>query len=79
MPDPIKLPVRPLINPLTEDDRIAIKHVLQRLPEIEDLLHRAHACGLDVADRMAKHEMHREIATKLQTHFFPAQLPTTQE
>lgn len=69
------LPVTPLINPLTEQDRIAIEHVIARLPAIEDLLHRANACGLDVADRQAKHQMHKEIATKLKEHFFPAQLP----
>lgn len=72
---PIKLPVKPLINPLTDNDRIALEHVLARLPEIHDLLHRAEACGLDVADRMAKHEMHKVIATKLKEHFFPVNLP----
>ena len=71
----VKLPVKPLINPLTEQDRIAIEHVLDRLPHIKDLLLRAHECGLDVADRMAKHEMHEVIATKLKEHFFPTQLP----
>ena len=70
-----KLPVQTLLNPLTENDRISIEHVLDRLPVIQDLLHRAHACGLDVADRQAKHEMHKEIATKLKEHFFPPQLP----
>jgi hypothetical protein len=71
----VKLPVNPLINPLTEQDRIAIEHVLARLPEIHDLLHRARECGLDVDDRFAKHEMHKVIATKLKEHFFPTQLP----
>lgn len=79
MSEPIKLPVKPLINPLNDDDRIALEHVLSRLPEIEDLLHRAEACGLDVADRKSKHEMHKVIATRLHTHFFPRELPAIQE
>lgn len=75
MSEPLKLPVKPLINPLTEQDRIALEHVLARLPEIQDLLHRANACGLDVADRQAKHDMHAIIATKIKEHFFPPNLP----
>jgi hypothetical protein len=72
------IPVTPLINPLTEADRIAIEYVLERLPEIADLLRRAEACGLDVSDRKDKHAMHTEIAAKLQEHFFPTNitLPT---
>ena len=73
--EPTKLPVKPLINPLTEQDRIALEHVLARLPEIQDLLHRVAACGLDVQDRQDKHNMHLEIATRLKEHFFPPQLP----
>ena len=75
------IPVKPLINPLTEQDKIAIEHVLARLPEIHDLLTRAEACGLDVADRKAKHAMHEEIAKRLKEQFFPQQLspPTGDE
>lgn len=62
---------KPLINPLSENDRIAIEHVLGRLPEIHDLLLRAQACGLDVTDRLAKHEMHAAIASRLKENFFP--------
>lgn len=66
--------VKPLINPLTENDRIAIEHVLSRLPEIKDLLNRAQACGLDVTDRLAKHEVHQAIASRLKEQFFPDML-----
>ncbi len=69
------LSARPLINPLTEADRLAIEHVLTRLPEIHDLLQRAKACGLDVDDRLAKHEMHTAIATRLKESFFPSSPP----
>lgn len=75
----IKLPVRPLLNPLTDDDRIAIEHVLSQLPLIEDLLARAEACGLDVSERKEKHEVHKVIAQRLHTHFFPPTLPAVQE
>lgn len=71
------LPVKPLINPLSEADRQAIENVLSRLPEIKDLLLRAEACGLDVADRLAKHDMHAAIAERLKDHFFPKNLPVT--
>lgn len=71
----LAMPATPIINPLTEADRIAIEHVLGRLPEIADLLARAEAVGLDVADRKAKHEMHVAIATRLKEHFFPDDPP----
>lgn len=76
---PIKLPVKPLLNPLTEDDRVLIEQVMTNLPMIEDLIHRAEACGCPVDDRKAKHEVHKEISKALYKHFFPAQLPTTSE
>lgn len=72
--NPSTLTAKPLINPLTENDRIAIEHVLARLPEIKDLLKRAEACGLDVKDRLDKHDMHEAIATRIKENFFPKHL-----
>lgn len=79
MSDSVKLPVKPLINPLSDEDRVVIEQVLARLPEIHDLLHRAEACGIDVTDRRAKHEMHHAIAHRLHAHFFPKELPSVME
>lgn len=79
MTNPMTLKVAPLVNPLSENDRIAIEHVLARLPEIKDLLKRAEVCGLDVADRLAKHDMHEAIATRLKEQFFPQNLPPMSE
>lgn len=73
------MPVHPLINPLTEEDRIAIETVLNRLPMIYDLLHRAEQVGLDVAAHKDRHEMHKVIAERLHTHFFPKQLPAVEQ
>jgi hypothetical protein len=75
----IKLPVMPLHNPLTADDEAALNYVLQRLPVVEDMLLRAMACGLDVGERGARHEMHAATAKAIKQHFFPDQLPTASE
>lgn len=74
-----KLPVKPLINPLTDEDRVALEQILHSVPHIEDLLCRAEACGLDVQQHRDRHEAHKEVATKLHTHFFPQQLPSPTE
>ena len=76
---PIKLPVHPLINPLTEHDLLAIEEVLRQGHMIADLLHRAAACDVDVGEHFTRHTMHQVVAKKLKDHFFPDQLPTTQE
>lgn len=78
-PQPIKLPVKPLLNPLTEDDRALLEQVRANLPMIEDLLHRAERCGCPVEERRAKHDVHKQITHKLLEHFFPQHLPTHQE
>jgi hypothetical protein len=78
-PKQVKLPVMPLHNPLTPEDEAMLNHVISRLPIIEDLLHRAALCGLDVAERGARHEMHKAIAGQIKKHFFPDQLPTASE
>lgn len=75
----VKLPVKPLINPLTPDDESAIDSVLQRLPMIEDLIQRAAEVGLEVGPQAERHEMHKVIAQRLKTHFFPKELPAVQE
>jgi hypothetical protein len=77
--EPVKLTVRPLINPLTEDDRMLLEQVMNHLPMIEDLLHRAERCGCPVTERWQKHEVHKQVATALRDHFFPVELPSTQE
>lgn len=79
MADKIELPVKPLINPLGDEDRQVLEYVLARLPQIKDLIDRAEACGLDMADRKAKHEVHHAIAKRLYEHFFPRELPAVQE
>lgn len=76
---PIRLPVRPLLNPLTDDDRLLLEQVINHLPMIEDLLHRAERCGCPVGDRWQKHQVHKEISSRLMDHFFPVELPSTQE
>lgn len=73
------LSVKPMINPLTEHDRAAIEAVLARLPEIQDLLDRAEACGINLGDRRDRHDMHAAIAQRLHTHFFPRELPAVQD
>lgn len=78
-PKQYALPVRPLINPLTENDLAALESVLARLPEIRDLIERAEACGIPVGDRREKHEAHHFIATQLHYRFFPKELPKLPE
>jgi hypothetical protein len=75
----IKLPVKPLHNPLTAEHEAVINWLLPRLPVQEDMLLRAAACGIDLAGRGAKHETHVAIVNALKQNYFPNQLPTTSE
>lgn len=76
---PIKLPVKPIHNPLNHDDEAIIHQILERLKIAEDIILRAADCGLDVAARYEHHKMHEAVVNKLKQRFFPDQLPTDSE
>lgn len=73
---PIKLPKKPLHNPLTKEHEEALHWVLPRLDIAEDMLARAALCGLDVTERGGRHESHKAVAKTIKELFFPDTLPT---
>jgi hypothetical protein len=74
-----KLPVRPIIQPLTEDDRQILRQVEELLPQIQDLLARAHDVGIDVAAKQDLHNAHVNVVAKLNHRFWGGQAPPQQE
>jgi hypothetical protein len=74
-PTGLKLPVKPLINPLTDADLAALNQVIAKFEQIDDLLARAQHAGMDVSGHLAQHETHKEIARRLKEAFFPDHLP----
>jgi hypothetical protein len=77
--DSVKLPVKPMLNLLTEDDRVLLEQVMARLPAIEDAIHRAAQCGIDVSAQADRHNMHATIAPTMHAKQFPRELPAIQE
>lgn len=76
----LNIPVQPLMNPLTQDDHNILQKVLEDNRAHKDLIERCAECGLDMHERMARAEMHKEVASKLIEKFFPTMLsPTGQQ
>lgn len=71
----IKLPVHPLINPLTPADRAALEQFLIDAEKVDDLIIRSHECGVNVGVHAEAHEAYKQIAQKMMQRFFPPQLP----
>lgn len=76
--DAIKLPVRPLHPLLGPEDKAHLESVINRLPVIEDVIHRAAKSGIDVAAHADRHNMHETIARRMYEAHFPVELPGVQ-
>lgn len=74
-----KLPVKPIQQLLSEDDRVQLENVIAKLPVIQDILHRAAQSGIDVSAHQDRHDMHKVIAQSMHTSWFPKELPAIQE
>lgn len=78
-PQPFKLPIKPVHNPLDDNDHARLQEALTHLHIAEDLIHRAASCGLNVQDRLDRHATDHQVAKLIKERFFPDQMPVSSE
>lgn len=68
----INIPVAPIINPLDENDRMALLKMIEDNRIHMDVIQRCEDCSLPVADKKEKAEFQTNLAMLILSRFFPA-------
>lgn len=74
MAQQVLLPVTPMLNPLSQEDLARLQEILETNKAHQDLINRCEQCSLNMEERRARADMHREVAKKLIEQFFPTNL-----
>lgn len=77
--EPFKLPVQPLVNPLSDHDLAGLHSLASQIAIAKDMVARASGLVHGIEERIERCAMHEQVHATIMERYFPGHLPTASE